>query len=457
MNRKYIFIILFCFVINLSSQNKKILFGFNEVPQTLMANPGAEVDFQWHSGIPILSSNYIHAGISGFAINDIFANDGVNINTKIATLLPNIDNADFYTINQQLEVFNIGFRRTNKKDYISLGYYEEFDLIAYHPKDLVTLAYEGNQDLNKIFNLRDFKFKAEVLGVFHFGVSRKWNKKITIGARIKLYSSAFNITSTQNSGLFFTKEGTNNIYRHRMQEIDFTLKTSGVIHNEAEVEQSMFSRFVASGNMGLGLDFGLTYKINKNWITEASFQDLGFIRHTKNTTVYKVQGTQEYDGLNLTFPTGNPIDYLNQVKNELPLIYGSEKYTSLRSLKVNGLIAYQFGDRDNASCLRTFYENSFRSKIGLQIYSILRPKRPQFAATLFYDKKFSKFLRGKITYTVDSYSAKNIGIGLSTRIGVFNMYGAIDNILGLTNIAKSKNQTINFGINIIMDFDKTKP
>lgn len=457
MNRAYILIILFFYVVKLSSQNKKIQFGFNEVPQTLMVNPGSEVNFQWHSGIPILSSNYLHAGISGFAISDLFAKDGININTKIATLLPKLDNADFYTINQQLEVFNIGYRRANKKDYISFGYYEEFDQILYHPKDIVTLAYEGNQDFDKVFKLRDFNLKAEMLGVFHIGLSRKVNKKITVGARVKLYSSVFNVTSTRNSGLFFTKRGTDNIYRHRMQEIDFILKTSGIVHDEKEVEQSIFSRFIASGNMGVGLDFGLTYKINKNWITEASFQDLGFIRHAKNTTVYRVHGTQEYDGINLVFPTGNPIDYLNQIKNELPLKYGSENYTSLRSLKINASLAYRFGERDNSSCLRTVYENPFRNKIGLQIFSIFRPKRPQLAATLFYYKKITNFLSAKVTYSVDEYSAKNIGVGLSTQIGIFNMYGSIDNVLGLTNLSKSRNQTINFGMNIIMDFDKTKP
>jgi hypothetical protein len=41
----------------------------------------------------------------------------------------------------------------------------------------------------------------------------------------------------------------------------------------------------------------------------------------------------------------------------------------------------------------------------------------------------------KATYTVDSYSYTNIGLGLSTNIGKFNMY-VLDNLLEYRDISK---------------------
>ena len=457
---KYLF---FAFMIslslNLSAQNKKILFNFNEIPQTLMVNPGAEVNFQWHFGVPALSNIYTHIGISGFSVNNLFAKDGINFNTKLESLLTRLDNKDFYTANQQTEIFNIGFRLNNQKnDYLSFGLYEEFDGILYHPKDFISLVYNGNADFNKKTDFSDLNFKAELLSVYHIGINRKINDKLTLGTRLKIYSSVFNVSSINNNGYLFTKNGDNNIYQHQLQNADIAVKTSGIINNdELVLDKKIVNRFLASGNMGLGLDFGLTYHINKKWKTTASFSDLGFIKHTKNTTVYRVQGNREYDGINLEFPTGNPIDYNANFNDDLPYSYKSENFTTFRSVKLNGALIYSFGQINNNSCLRKAYENKRRNELGLEVYSILRPKRPQAAATLFYYKRLAKFFRAKFTYSVDSYSAKNIGIGFSSHIGKLNFYGSFDSLIGFTDLSKSNNQTINFGINFILHKDRNRP
>lgn len=448
MNKIIISIILLVSV-NLFSQNKKIVYNFNEIPQVLITNPGADVDFKWHVGFPGLASNYIHAGASGFSAYDLLADDGVNFNTKLKKLIYNLDFKDFYTINQQTDVFNLGIQLKNEsKDYVSFGFYEELDAILYHPKDYILLAYEGNSNASNRINFDNLNFKSELLGVFHIGINRKIDKKLTVGARLKIYSSVYNVTSTSNSGIFYTSEGENNFYKYSMLNMDMKVQTSGIVHNEHGVaDENVVNRFFASGNMGLGLDFGFTYKINNDWVSAASFQDLGFIRHSKNTTVYSVQGNQEFEGLELEFPdSSNPYDYLQQFKDELPLETDSSSYTSYRTIKLNGSLGYQFGKLDTSDCLRSTYDTK-RNEIGIQLYSALRPKAPQVAGTLYLYKKIAKAFRIKATYTVDSYSAKNIGFGFSSHIGFLNIYGGVDNILGYTDLAKSKNQTINFGIN----------
>jgi hypothetical protein len=86
--------------------------------------------------------------------------------------------------------------------------------------------------------------------------------------------------------------------------------------------------------------------------------------------------------------------------------------------------------------------------VGAQFYSIFRPKGPQMAGTLFYYRKIADFLAAKATYTIDSYSFSNVGLGLVTDIGKFNFYIAVDNLLHFGNLAKAKSVSLQLGFNI---------
>lgn len=439
-----------------SAQNKQILFGFDEIPQNLLINPSANIHQKYHFSVPMLSGIYAKAGVTGFSMNDLLEDDGVDVNTKLKILLENANNKDYYTINQEFEVFNGGFL-FKEKNYISFGFYEEMDFIFYHPKDIVTLFYEGNQDLSKQFKLSDLSLKAELLGVLHVGVNRKIDNKLTLGLRAKLYSSVFNLSSRVNSGVFSTRLGEDNIYRHQISNAKVELKTSGIIDANNDVidfdTKSVIGDFLASGNMGLGFDFGMNYKINHQVEVKASINDLGFIRHKKNTKIYKVEGSYNSDGIGLLFPNGNFIDYWNDIENDfddsLPDTTEEGKYTTMRSLKVNGGIGYKFGSSTDNNCLRSPSNNTFSNEVGVHLFSIFRPKQPQFAGTLYYNKRFSKHFQGKVTYTADDFSATNIGAGFSTQIGMFNLYALADNLIGFTNLAKTKSQSFQFGMNII--------
>src|SRR5690606_23566498 len=65
------------------AQNRQLLYDFQEVPQSLMLNPGMKVSQNWHAGIPVLSGLYFQASTSGVTVNDLFADDGVDFTTKV--------------------------------------------------------------------------------------------------------------------------------------------------------------------------------------------------------------------------------------------------------------------------------------------------------------------------------------------------------------------------------------
>ena len=162
---KRIFSLLFIFfAIKMYSQNKQVLYNFAELPQTLLLNPGAETNYKFHVGVPLLSGFSSEFGSTGFTISDLFSVDNRPINDKVSEVLNKLTTKDHLKINTQIEILNAGFRYDDK-NYFSFGFYQEFDAISYTPKDPITLITEGNSAyLNKSFDLSQVLYKVDVLG-----------------------------------------------------------------------------------------------------------------------------------------------------------------------------------------------------------------------------------------------------------------------------------------------------
>jgi len=193
---------------SIHAQNRQLLYDFNEIPQALMLNPGMKTSQRWHVGVPMISGLFFQASTSGVTVNDLFADDGVDFTTKVQErVLDVMTRRDDFGSTSQIEGFNIGFRGKNRPDdYYSFGMYGEMDIISYWPKDLALLAFEGNggSNIGRSFDLGDLSLRGEMVNVFHFGINRKVNNTLTIGARAKLYSSIFQFQSIKNSGSFRT-------------------------------------------------------------------------------------------------------------------------------------------------------------------------------------------------------------------------------------------------------------
>ena len=466
-----IIVITFLFIGYLGfSQNKQLLYGLTEVPQSLLVNPGGIVPYDKHYGIPFLSHLHFNGGSSGVTVYDIFQTSATtDINARITSAIFCMKNTDFFTATQQLELISFGWR--NKSDYyFSAGIYQEFDMITYFPRDLAILGWEGNHDyINYEFDLGELNSSGDFLTVFHFGANKKMTDKLTLGARFKVYSSVFNFRSTNNQGTFVTRlsDGTVNIYDHLLQNADVQVQTSGIaplidnnnVNASGDVVRHALGRAFFGGNLGVGIDFGATYEIDRNWIATASVLDLGAVFHTKDVETYRAHGSYNLTGLNLIFPPlqeGEPtFPYYQNLEEEIKenvsvdTLYHS--YTVMRPLKINAAIQYHFGRSfGNQECdCYSMGKGDFGSQaVGIQLYSIFRPKAPQYAATLFYYRRFAKFISGKITYTVDNYSFDNIGLMAVGDFGKLNVYLGLDNLLRYENLAKANSISLQLGFNL---------
>ncbi len=460
------FILLFSVSICLS-QNKQILYGFSEIPQSLLLNPGGNIDNKGYFGIPLLSHIHFNGSSSNVSVYDFFADDGRDFNVKFRNAVNRLNSNDFSTITQQLEIFSGGFAigpSYEKNEYLSFGLYQEFDFIAYFPKDYAVLALEGNQNnIGRPFKLDDLNLNADVLTVLHVGYNKKVNKNFTYGIRGKIYSSIFNVNSTKNQGRFITVQGENNIYEH-IFNLDLELRTSGLasLINDDNDDfdndiKEIRKRILFGENLGLGFDIGFTSQITDQWYWDASLLDIGFVSHANNIENYQLKDDFTFEGIDPLFPEsqdGQTADeYWSEIEEEFEDLFEIDttrtKYTVWRPVKLNASVNYAFGKKKLKDCDCLAEDGGYLNRVGAQLYAIKRPRGIQAALTAYYYRRIFNGLSAKATYTVDPYSFSNIGLGISANIWGLNMYVMADNFLSYQNIYDSQNVSLQLGLNYI--------
>ncbi|WP_419213868.1 DUF5723 family protein [Maribacter sp. X9] len=456
------------------AQNKEVLYDFNEIPQSLLLNPGIETDFKWYVGVPMLSGISGYAGSNGISVNDIFADDGIDINVKVreralAVLKPK----DEFSTTAQLEYFNGGFKLENPNVFYSFGGYFEVDNITYWPQDYASLIFDGNADqLNRKFDLSDLNSSGSLVNVMHFGVNKMVNRNLTLGIRGKLYSGILDYRSTHNKGYLVNTQGQNNTIATTL-DADMVLHTSGIealddANDSGSTSNALVKRALLGGDLGLGLDVGFTYHLSERTTLTGSILDLGFMYHTNDAKNYTLKGRETVEGIEIDvvedFANLNRDfwqDLVDDVERLIPFDTDTHSYLSLRPTKIYGSIRHDFGQAigggksgfqcdctvgsSKAGELRSAYRNS----IGAQFYAINRPRGPQAALTAFYTRRVGNILAIKTTYTVDKFSYSNVGLGMNVQAGPINFYLMADNLLSYQNIAASNYASFQLGLNII--------
>lgn len=454
--KKPIVYLLLLFILQSQSQNKQLLYNFAEIPQTLLLNPALENQFKFHIGVPLFSGFSASIGSSSIQLTDLFLDDGRNINDKISSLIYATSSRDFITSNVQIDVFSVGFRLKNN-DYLNFGFYQELDVIGYFPRDFLLFFNEGNAaHINRPFNANHIRYQLDYLGVLHAGISRKINEKLSFGGRFKIYSSAINLQSNNNTGTFTTIQGENSVYRHIFNNVDVNILSSGLIQDDEYIDNLNThvnnTFFGSNSNLGLGFDFGMNYQISNQLEFSASILDVGFINYKNNNKNTRIHGDFVFDGVNFEFDPNSTTDYWNQInerfKEQLPNIEDKESYVLWRPIKLNAALRYSFGEQRRLLCYDDTIKNFFNNAIGVQLFNVFRPLGPQLALTGFYEKIFSSNFQTKLTYTIDSFSYTNLGFGISTQISRVHFYALIDNLLEFHNLSSANSISFQLGLNL---------
>lgn len=461
----------------LLGQHRPLLYDFTEIPQSLLLNPGADHGSQWYAGVPLLSGVSVRAGSSGITVQDLFADDGLDINDKIRERAVNgMRPGDEFSATVQMELLSGGFRgKRRPDDFYSFGVYTEIDAINYWPRDLAILAWEGNADqLGRRFDLGHLSSRGELLNVFHFGINRKVGKGLIAGVRAKVYSGIFQFQSTRNRGYFVTTRGRNNLLANTLSS-EMGLQSSGLegLRQElsadgadpgAVLQDHLLRRGFFGGDLGAGADLGFTYSLNPRLVLTGSLLDLGFMVHASDVRNFTLEGAATSEGVEIILPDalGDPDpdywqDLVDEIEALVPFEENTRTYISLRPTKLYASLRYNLGgtpppegpcDCDYRTS-RPRREQPYSSAFGAQFFMINRPRAPQAALTAFYQRRFGNALALKATYTADKFSLTNIGLGLNFQAGPVQLYVLADNLLAYRNLANAHTASLQFGLNIL--------
>lgn len=446
-------------------QNQQLLYNFETLPQSLLLNPGAEPAFNFHAGVPLLSKLHFSGGSTGVTLYDIFKIDpATTLSDRIKSSLASMNSRDFGMIHEQIEILSAGWR--GKDDtYYSAGLYQELDVFGYVPSELALMIWEDSLTTARHFDFSDIAFTADLVNVLHFGITKKQDRYTTFGLRGKLYSSALNIRSTSNKGSYDMLAGSQpDTYIPIVNQADMQIRTSGVGRLEEtqgdrkKIKDEILDGLFFGGGLGLGVDFGFTHRFNYNWKVSGSVLDLGFIYNFRDVQTYEYWGDSRGATVELqyNYPEDKPLDRVDHLITDLAEIFDDDtfydSYFALRPIKLNAAVDYGWGENlEPCHYLHRPHRKRFNHYLGLHLFSVFRPKGIMPAATVYYDGKLLSGLRGKITYTVDSFSYTNIGALVSAQIGWVNLYLGADNLLSMADLAKSHQASLQLGVQVIIN------
>ena len=360
----FIFLVVYSY-----AQNKQISYNFDQLPQTLMSNPGAIVNYDKHIGIPLLSSIYFQVGATNKNItyNNVFAGQSGDDVLRSLNDIEDLSTEDYFQFNQQIEILYGGFRLKNRNHYLSFGMYEEMDGYSLYPEDIVKIYFDGDDrdgngipEFDRITNLNQISTIGNLMGVFHVGISSKMNDRLNIGARLKLISGSLNFNSTNNTGNYqLSQPESSGLYHHNFENMNVIFNSSGfsVSENgdfEADTGSYLQGLFFANGNFGLGIDLGITYQATDKVTVTASVLNLDFMNYSNDITSYVIVNdflVKDIDYFNPTYGGEqeywkNKIDdYRYYYGEDLPLDTININYNNFRPPVLNASVAYVMSNK----------------------------------------------------------------------------------------------------------------
>jgi len=182
--------------------------------------------------------------------------------------------------------------------------------------------------------------------------------------------------------------------------------------------------------------------------------DLGFIYYTTDINSRYIKGSYRYEGVNLQFPEQSFIDYWQSIKDEFNEKIKNEEsrknYISWRPAQVYTSVKYGLGDISHQKCEDFLHPKTvYTNFVGLTGFAQYQPVKIHWGISGFYERKWSKHLYTKFNMTADNFSYYALGGGLVLNLGHLQFSLIADNLLGFSDLAQSRKQAVQFGLNFV--------
>ena len=434
------------------------------IPQANHLNPAFQPDCKFYLGMPILSPLRFSLGMSSIQYGDIFSWNS-SLGKYINFMHPLGDKDAFLNTLKPVnnlrialgtDIISMGWKK--EKLFVSMDLAERIETNLSLPKDLFQFLVYGSRNQDR-FNFSDLGVDLTYFREFALGVSYKTEESIQFGGRVKalfgitnakIYPSIMNLTTSIEN---WDIQSQMNIdmsvpFLNVQTDADGKLDTLYLDENFDKEIASNISTMMGKGNLGLGLDLGVSYPVLEKLTVSASLTDLGFIRWKRNIYNLKQDGQFSFDGIemNLLDRNGGDSNMVNQMMdtlmNQMDFYVSNDPYTTNLSGTLRVGAAYELNPavRFGLATSTMVYNSRFYNQVTLS--ANVQPIRA-FSASL--------------SYSIIGKNYANLGFGLSLKAGPFNFYFITDQVSSAYLIPKSI-QGMNFwlGMNTVFGCSKKK-
>ena len=449
MNRNIILTTLLGLMITLSiktmAQYDLGFYGMRMVPQVSKLNPAFIPEYDFHFGMPALSSSYAGFGTNGPRYNQIFmVTPSDSLVLDPSGILNNVKSSNNINSISTEEWINVGMKVNNL--YFSFSVSDITSVNAMYSDKLLQLGIKGNAPfVGETMNLSPIALKALHYREFAIGAAWDLNDKLNIGLKTKLlFGKAVINTEQMNFELITTKD-----YYNLDITSQFHVNTSIPYNFEDSTSVSWNEYMFYKSNFGLGFDLGATYKIDDLWTVSASVIDLGYVSFDRYLKNFKSDTKFTYKGINAMPFYGLDDDEreirMKEITDSLINLFqiekSEEKFIVPLTAKIYLGADYQYNDKVRVGAL-----------VRLEIFKGII--RPSFTAS--YYRQMSKYFGFSASYSIINRSYLNLGVGIVANLNPIQIYIATDNIIGVIAPETARFANIHIGINFVFKEDKIR-
>lgn len=451
MKSNVVLILGLFFVSNVMAQFPAQQLLYKGVPQSQYLNPGAFPEYSGHFGFPGLSNIAVTGGNSGFSFNDLFVNDST---LSLNSIADNLSGNNYLNFGASVEALTFGFKI--KKNYFSFNFTPKVDVNFGYNNNLISFIAKGNgSHVGKTMSFDGTGFDISAYNEMAIGYSREINDKLAVGGRLKFLLGLANVSGNFDGVSLYTDPDNYALTANST----FSINQYGYHLFDEDVADSLGASVVNFNNIGFGVDLGGSYKFNEKLSVYANIVDLGFINWSDYGETWENKGTSfTYEGMELSDLMSDDDEDQNSGNTDPNVEEESSTDQLLDS--ISDVFALE---KESSS-----YRTQLKSK--LFIGANYKLNKYFDADALIYGRFFNgtfypstmvgvgfnvgKTLTIKGTYSASNQSYDNVGAGIMLKAGAFQIYGMLDNVLGLTQLDYAKNLTGSFGINFVFKSDK---
>lgn len=413
------------------------------VPQGNHMNPAFFPDGKFYVSLPAISGVSFSLN-NAFAYSDLFTEipgeDSVQMN--VDNLLSKIGPGDFFNVSTNISLFQFGIR-LGDKNTITLFANERMTAGMLYPRDLLDYAWRGNGDiLGETFTEKNLKTSVNAFREIGLGYSRKFrvlgDRSLIVGVRVKTLQGNIHVNSSDNLSVDILTN--TDRFDLNINVNDPVIRTAGLeALNDDEIDAGSY--FGSNSNKGFGFDFGADIELTDKINITLAVNDIGSIRWKEALKNYRALNTSiNYEGIDL-----KDLDDVTQV--------------------IEDTLSNKFQDTTNINPFstslntRTFLGGSYRirpnSTISASISNVFILDKPNTSIGVGFTQQLGKILTASATLSKKPGQTVTFGGGFAVRLGFFQMYTTVGNILGYSDVRNLQNVDFRFGINFV--FGRHKP